>query len=475
MRLLIRFCFVFLGVFFWGVGLVGAVELPGTPDVEVSGFAGRLLINEVSFKDSDGDWVELYVLDDGFGGDGVNLKGFSLWDDRAFKEIDDFFVKTGDYFWVEFNSGEADQFPVLKVKKKGLVGTTEQVVLKDSVGNILDAVCWSNGAETSSEANDVEQLIDSNGWSGACIESGQVKTKMVIGRMNFNDSDEVGDWMIVSPTPGEENELLVVEEVGKKTSKLKSEVKSFQDGDLSTGIQITELLPNPLGTDGGQEWVEIVNAGEKDVGLGNWRLKYDNGKNEREYVFADQVRLSVGEVYLISDLGFSLGNSGGELVLSDFEGNRISSVKYEKALEGQSFNRIESEGGEEVWEWMKAMTPGASNQRLVIESGRVVADLQSGEYSFLIDSAEGETEVFFRESVLPFALANVLLVKGAVVEIEGYKNDRGLELQSLREIEVVRSSSEEGFDWGLWGMLLVIITFGGVKLWGLEKFRSVFR
>jgi len=46
---------------------------------------------------------------------------------------------------------------------------------------------------------------------------------------------------------------------------------------LSRGIIINELLPNPKGPDGTDEWIELYNSNNSDVDLSDWQLQDQEG------------------------------------------------------------------------------------------------------------------------------------------------------------------------------------------------------
>lgn len=80
-------------------------------------------------------------------------------------------------------------------------------------------------------------------------------------------------------------------------------------------VKIVRFVPNPLGDDAGQEWMEIKNEDEKDVLLDGWLL---DDKNTGEGPAGDALVLSgviaVGETkrFVLPPGSFALNNSGGD-------------------------------------------------------------------------------------------------------------------------------------------------------------------
>ncbi|MFH0776021.1 MAG: lamin tail domain-containing protein, partial [Patescibacteria group bacterium] len=179
----------------------------------------QLKINEVAFN-SDPDWVEVSVVDDGNDGAGIDLGGFYFEDDKRIKTIrPGTILKTGEFLILEFKSDsptaitKGQGFTKIFSDRSGLTATDEQIVLKDSSGQIEDAVVWENqdGKWSRGEEADVADLVAAGAWiSGkaeAGIDSSKIKRGVVLARDSaLPDSDSAIDWFATShATPGSEN------------------------------------------------------------------------------------------------------------------------------------------------------------------------------------------------------------------------------------------------------------------------------
>ncbi len=123
-------------------------------------------------------------------------------------------------------------------------------------------------------------------------------------------------------------------------------------------VVITELLPNPEGSDAEEEWIELWNNGAGAVNLLGWIL--DDGEGgSRPYKFADDHYLAPGGYYLLSreDSGIALNNAKDRVRLTAAGGELIDEVGYERAMLGRSYAR--SKGGS--WTWSDRLTPGSTN------------------------------------------------------------------------------------------------------------------
>jgi len=120
--------------------------------------------------------------------------------------------------------------------------------------------------------------------------------------------------------------------------------------DASTCVVINEFLPNPSGTDRGQEFVEIVNTSSEAVSLDGWSLSDEAGSDR--HVFSGT--LSAGAGLVVFDTGehddiptaivstssyLSLNNSGDTITLHDATGEAMDVVSYTTSADGVSWNR----------------------------------------------------------------------------------------------------------------------------------------
>ena len=69
----------------------------------------------------------------------------------------------------------------------------------------------------------------------------------------------------------------------------------------SFAAKINEIFPNPDGTDGGNEWVELYNAGSSAVRLDTWILQTAAGEWKDKFIFPPETSLAAGEYLLIGE------------------------------------------------------------------------------------------------------------------------------------------------------------------------------
>jgi hypothetical protein len=100
-------------------------------------------------------------------------------------------------------------------------------------------------------------------------------------------------------------------------------------------ILINEWLPNPAGTDSGNEWVELWNGGPKPVNLAGWTLS----NPKKSYKFADKTVSPGGFLVLnTKGTGLTLRNQDETLTLKRTDGKVESTSAFTgSASEGRSW------------------------------------------------------------------------------------------------------------------------------------------
>ena len=130
-------------------------------------------------------------------------------------------------------------------------------------------------------------------------------------------------------------------------------------GGYPIGIIVSELLPNPSGSDSEGEFIELHNISDNTINLFGWQL----GDSSSSIYYFEEQSIEPNKYLAIfrEDSGIALNNSGGDqVILYHPDGEIVSKIEYaESASEGKSYSLLES--GE--WMWTKP-SPGASNSFL---------------------------------------------------------------------------------------------------------------
>ena len=146
---------------------------------------------------------------------------------------------------------------------------------------------------------------NSDGWTneaGAIVLSSAPKPsagQSIARRADGVDTDENGVDFIASydPTPGMSNPEVICEQ---------------------QLIVINEIYPNPDGTDGGQEWIELINTGSGVARLDGWSVEVASSSWSEKHTFSSGTEVQPGELVLVGDsdlpaeeIDFSLSGSLG--------------------------------------------------------------------------------------------------------------------------------------------------------------------
>ncbi|MFA6435896.1 MAG: lamin tail domain-containing protein [Candidatus Gracilibacteria bacterium] len=304
-----------------------------------------------------------------------------------------------------------------------------------------------------------------------------------------------------SPTPGALN--LLTDETGETA-------ESYSNGTLSDDIVLSEILPNPEGSDTETEWIELYNMGTDNVDLGNWSLD-DEEEGSTPYIFPAGTTIEAQDFLVIYriDSNLSLNNDTDQVRLFDFEGTLKDNVTYEGSPEAQSYARIELAEDEMAqtpiaprgkliswlipqaraqeqtstnssqkiaflnspWEWTSDLTVGSQNPIYYFLQG-TVQSLLPFENSVLLDRNGATLEVSLAKLDLNDTLKKSIFSPGETVS--GYATQTApdqFELKRLEDVPSTVSLPIENESLIMRYILLGILLTGGLGfiLWQQKK------
>ncbi|HHX58372.1 MAG TPA: lamin tail domain-containing protein [Candidatus Moranbacteria bacterium] len=266
-----------------------------------SSYVNKVVINEVMPNplSDKSEWIELYNNTD----QDISLENWFIFGTN-FVFIEGQIINAGEYLLIDLESSSQ------------LTNTGEKIILKDSLGAEVSSVEWKNAKKGES-------------WA--------------------RKPNGVYEW-VLDPTPGGENIFLEPEDPTEEQTNTNPQT-TFQFND----IIINELLPNPVGSDTGSEWIELYNSTDQEIYFDGWTMR-DTSKVR--HVFPSDFSVPAKEYrYFLPK--FSLNNSGEEKVtLFDPTGKIIDEVNYSDAPEGESWAR--NKDGE--FNWTKILTPEEENR-----------------------------------------------------------------------------------------------------------------
>lgn len=351
-----------------------ALSMPATPDPSVHPFPA-LSLHRVDTKNTRNDSVTITVIDDMNSGNGASLKGLSLYDDTSFFTLEeDVYLRTNETITVIFDTSEqtiqSNQNGItINLERKGLTGTTEQIVLQGPDGNIIDALCWTSNSPTTAEEKDMQELFDQGGWSSAdpvtCFSSEDIKNNDYLERISLlNDTDTKEDWIRISPeqtTEPEGNKNDVAEDL-KQKSESEAEPESNTEINTTTicsALIINEIVPNPHGRDTNNEWIELKNLSTEKCAPTGWSIDDQEG-GSKPYSIQSKECIPPQKYILLPSwkTGINLNNTEDVVRLFAPDKKLIESVSYEDAPDNESFSRLTES---DDFHWTPIRTPYMEN------------------------------------------------------------------------------------------------------------------
>jgi hypothetical protein len=122
-------------------------------------------------------------------------------------------------------------------------------------------------------------------------------------------------------------------------------------------LQVTELLPNAVGIDGGNEFIEIHNPNGSDVSLLYFFL-YLGSDYVNFYSFPVEAHIGPGQYLAFSndDIKFTLVNTTSSVRLRAIDGTYFDTSAYNNPKDGMAWALIDG-----VWQYTNQPTPGVVN------------------------------------------------------------------------------------------------------------------
>ena len=235
---------------------------------------------------------------------------------------------------------------------------------------------------------------------------------------------------------------------------------SLSDEDMQ--IIINEILPNPVGEDSEEEWIELYNKGTKSVNLLNWQLD-DEAGGSKVFLFNEDNWLNSKNYLLINrvESNLALNNSEDQVRLFNKNGQQIDSVNYKNAVENYAFARDKNN----QWHWTSNLTPGKKNifsintvkttsakknirteavktdKRIKIQGITMVEPGIMGTQYFYLAAPKGMQIYNYRKQFPKIKIGDLLEVSG---ELSDYNGETRLKTNSLEDIKILGKKNLPG-------------------------------
>ena len=306
--------------------------------------ASDITLNEFVADPVDGqnEWVELYNKTD----QDVLLRGWT--------------IEEGSESITSFDNNAtiaAHGFLVVSPIRGYLNNSGDVILLKDQRAVVIDRLAygnWSDGnssdnASSTKDPNSVARKIDGEDTDND-LNDWKITTTVTQGLSNV-----ITDPPVV-PTGGR-TIIALPETLVKNSTTAQPEAPVY-----SNSIFLSEIYPNPSGSELEEEFIELYNSSDSNVDLAGWKL---SDSTDRKYTISakdfDSTSI-VGKSYFIVKRKvskISLNNSGNEYVrLYQPNGNPVDEIYYSgQAPELQTY----AKDLENQWQWTMTITPEKEN------------------------------------------------------------------------------------------------------------------
>ena len=363
------------------ISLLAPTAAAGTGcDISSEVVLNELMVNPAG-SDSGNEWVELLHTGSGT----LNLSGWEIvWIKSSTSTGSEALtngtsITAGQYLMV----GEASVSPTPDVVVEldlGNGSSGDGVYLYDCEGGLVDAVVYGD--------NNDHEIADETG-AAATSWAGKPGDDEALARCpDGDDSDTSGvDFMLTSGSAGDSNEC---------SGGGGEDTGVGGDCDWTDEVKLNELLVNPDGSDSGNEWVELYNAGSQTYDLSGWDIAWYKSSTSSYSgtaslpsgtTLAPGSFLLVGDVNVSStdvtaDLDMGNGSNGDGVYLLECGGDVVDAVIYG----GSNSDGMPDESGEVATSY--ADNPG-NDESLGRSPDGADTDLSGDDFSVLSSSTPG--------------------------------------------------------------------------------------
>jgi len=187
-------------------------------------------------------------------------------------------------------------------------------------------------------------------------------------------------------------------------------------------LKITEILPNPKGTDTNNEFIEITNFPDNNFANNKINLKgftLDDGeKGSKPYKFTEDTIIQPNEskAFYNFQTKIALNNTTDSARLFDTSGTLIDELKYDKTNEDKSYSltKIRSEKGFKTIVLETDPTPNKQNEKLYKLTGTITDKAQD---SFKISEENSQKILTINYSQTTKELSDIAFAKNTQISI----------------------------------------------------------
>lgn len=257
-------------------------------------------------------------------------------------------------------AGNFELFDPTDDRSGSIVNSGDTILLEDSSGEIVDSYSWSTAIPSGKVATRHKSLSNPMLYEISDLTINWSNEKLTILPMSGLE------LLFALPSPTDDGDGDGYgDESGDESGDGGEDEGESEGGATEAQVlhpQITELLPDPNGSDVGNEFIELYNPSLNAVNLDNYTLKI--GPNlEKTFHFPDSSTIEPlsYKAFDNSQIKFTLVNSTSSVQLY-FQGQQASAqpvsdiVTYSKPPSGQSWALVG-----DVWQYSNTPTPNSAN------------------------------------------------------------------------------------------------------------------
>ncbi len=322
--------------------------------------AGGVVINEIQVGGAEkatDEFIELYNADD----QDLDLTGWRLSKKTASGSLSNLLT--------EFPSVAIPAHGFLLIAHQDYTGTAPKDLAYSTQSSITadnTIIVYSDNGKTIVDLVGMGNAGEGEGSNAATPEPGQSVERNPSGSDTNNNASDFTVRTMPTPKQGSDDQDSTGREQGAVTNEPGSTSGTPTNNpstQQSTTIVISELLPNPAGSDEAGEWIELMNLGNTEVDLSDWSLEDASGKHFtiRQGGSIASTTIAPGGYFILprAVTGISLNNTGVETIkiLNPHE-STINAVTY---METAKDNYAWARNRDGNYIWTTTPTMGASN------------------------------------------------------------------------------------------------------------------
>ncbi|MBU1992954.1 lamin tail domain-containing protein [Patescibacteria group bacterium] len=365
--------------------------------------------------------------------------------------------------WIELKNPNIEDIDLTDWQLDDTDGGSKPFLIENKIiaGNGYMVIESGESKINLNNTEDTVRLFDPNGKLISEIPYESAPSGQSLARNN----DDTWYWT-GSPTKGTANIEIIPDE------------SEFQDGDISDELEITEIFPNPEGTDTGNEWIEIHNNSDTDINMGNWQLDDAEG-GSKPFTFSDSTTIHKQNYLVISskESKLNLGNKKDEIRLFDPENSLVDTIEYESAPNNMSYAKLYFTHSdrllaslnpvsdiEEKWEWTNEVTLGKANPEYEIFEMEVLETENIRQNSFTAKHGGKEILIKFDGNTLDPKIAYASIKVGTILEIEAKNlSNNTYQLKTLK-IKSFAPEEKESNSTSIPKIIAALILLTGIAL-----------